>query len=61
MEESMEFEFKQTGCVYNWIGIICKDRTKCETCGWNPTVEEKRKETVIEKYGEVLRCGLGRV
>lgn len=32
-------------CVYN-REIGCK-RRKCSTCGWNPTVEAKRKEALI--------------
>lgn len=59
MEETREFELRQTGCVYRYRGVICKDKTKCETCGWNPCVEEKRKETVRENYKEIL-YGMGR-
>ena len=61
MEETREFELRQTGCIYRYRGVICKNKNVCETCGWNPSVEEKRKEAVREKYGEVLKRGLGRV
>ncbi len=48
-----------TGCTYRRRGVICQDKTKCDKCGWNPAVEQKRKEIVRERYKEILH-GLGR-
>ena len=34
---------KALQCPYNaWVK--CPEKMKCEQCGWNPIVEEKRKE-----------------
>lgn len=60
MDWTNEQELRVTGCTYHYRGVICKDKTKCDNCGWSPRVEEKRKEIVTERYKEVLR-GLGSV
>lgn len=31
-------------CIYN-MAVMC-DLQKCSTCGWNPKVEQKRKEAL---------------
>ena len=31
-------------CIYN-IAVSCRHH-KCSTCGWNPKVEQKRKEAL---------------
>jgi hypothetical protein len=55
-----DMELRETGCVYNWRGIICKDRSKCEKCGWAPAVELERKAK-FRKWCEENRNELGRV
>ena len=35
---------KERQCVFN-PGVLCEDN-KCQNCGWNPAVEEKRKEAL---------------
>lgn len=60
MDWTNEQELRHTGCIYRYRGVICKDKTKCDNSGWNPRVEEKRKEIVRERYKEVLH-GLGSV
>ena len=30
-------------CSFNH-GVICEDKDACPNCGWNPDVEERRKE-----------------
>ena len=31
--------------------VICTEHHKCENCGWNPKVAEKRQRLVREAYG----------
>ena len=37
--------WKETPCIHN-DGVVC-DVHNCETCGWNPDVEKKRKEAIM--------------
>lgn len=39
---------KEFVCIYN-TSIDCFIHTKCETCGWNPEVEAKRKQEILAK------------
>lgn len=45
----------QSGCKFNG-NIDCVWHVKCEKCGWNPEVEEKRKrkmkKTIAKKSGK---------
>ena len=44
-----EQDLMETGCIFRWRTIQCKDHTKCETCGWNPSVEAERKRKAAER------------
>lgn len=35
-------------CYYN-SEVLCSNR-ECENCGWNPIVEQQRKEALYEEY-----------
>ena len=47
-----EEEIYETGCTYNPRGVCCTMRNKCGSCGWNPSVAEKRKEAFRQKCAE---------
>ena len=32
-------------------GVLCVSTGACHRCGWNPDVEEKRKEKIREELG----------
>ena len=40
---------KEIPCEYN-EGVFCITRN-CDTCGWNPEVEKKRKERLEKEHG----------
>ena len=40
-------------CVWR-TSILCGDHSKCGSCGWNPKVEERRKEQ-FRKSGKVIK------
>lgn len=44
----MNNEYDYMLCVFN-RRIDCSAHDKCENCGWNPVVEQKRKEAIREK------------
>lgn len=52
-------ELRLTGCVYHYRGVICRSKLKCDTCGWNPVVEEKRKEEFRKSYWKERQYGMG--
>lgn len=31
------------------LGVICMNKLRCGSCGWNPDVETKRKQKLKEK------------
>ena len=41
-------------CRYN-EGVCC-DSMNCDNCGWNPVVEERRKESLYERQTENQQC-----
>lgn len=43
-----EKESQDDRCGFNY-GIICLDHSKCEKCGWNPTVSDARREKLREE------------
>ena len=46
--EDTSVYFKDTGCKFDPIGVICKFKNTCGSCGWNPTVAERRKAKIRE-------------
>ncbi len=38
-----KYRDQRTYCPHNAY-VVCDDKTKCATCGWNPDVEKARKE-----------------
>ena len=44
-KEFKKFEAKQS-CPHN-LGVICSDHYSCFKCGWNPAVEQRRKEVMV--------------
>jgi len=36
-------------CIHNW-GVDCKGTSRCEKCGWNPVVEQTRKEKIRAEF-----------
>ncbi len=46
MDEKISYRFS---CVHN-IGVECYKKNKCDKCGWNPQIAEKRKEKAQAKY-----------
>lgn len=47
-KESEEFIL----CHYNQ-GVVCR-QAKCESCGWNPMVSERRSEKILQKFKEAM-------
>lgn len=42
-------------CIYN-DGVICKNKSQCYRCGWNPKVARRRAaETRIELVNDLPR------
>lgn len=38
-------------CKFNvWIDCTQRDKKKCEYCGWNPNVDQKRSAKVKKQY-----------
>lgn len=35
--------------------VICSNHRKCNSCGWNPEVAEKRRAAVIEELKQKRR------
>lgn len=35
--------------------IVCLDHSKCSRCGWDPKVEEERRQSVLEEREEKRR------
>jgi len=35
-------------CNFN-MGVMCDDKARCKSCGWNPVVDEKRKAKTRER------------
>lgn len=41
-------EVLTTPCKYNPDAVMCNPNVhKCSTCGWNPSVEERRRKEII--------------
>lgn len=38
-------------CEFNRY-VDCEYHTHCDTCGWNPAVEEKRKKEIAERLSK---------
>lgn len=34
------------------LGVICEKKLNCDTCGWNPAVEARRKEKINERMAK---------
>lgn len=49
MDKIFEETKLRNPCKYN-IGVSCSER-ECKHCGWNPAVEQERKEKLREKFG----------
>lgn len=45
MDEKIEIINEDEICDYN-DGVACVNHTKCDRCGWCPTVEAERKERI---------------
>lgn len=44
MNESINREPWQDGCVFNPHGVVCKDKNRnCDSCGWYPAEAKRRK------------------
>lgn len=39
---------KSPWCAYN-SAVICPEKDKCKSCGWNPVVDAKRRPKVRER------------
>ena len=37
-----------SGCLYN-KAVMCDDKSKCRTCGWNPLVDSERRPKTRER------------
>ena len=44
-------------CYYN-IEVLCTDR-QCENCGWNPIVEQRRRDMLARQFPELETPGKG--
>lgn len=58
MDWTNETELRQTGCVYQYRGVLCQDKTKCSVCGWNPSVEAERKKYIRERRDKEMGWGV---
>lgn len=38
---------RRNGCIYRPGGVMCRKKTNCKMCGWNPEVEKVRKAELI--------------
>lgn len=41
-------------CKYqqNTLGVVCEKKLTCESCGWNPAVEARRKTKIKERMAK---------
>lgn len=43
------YQVYKDACVYRASGVICGKHEGCEVCGWNPEVEQSRKDKLAKK------------
>ena len=43
-------ELIETGCFYRMHTICCTNHTNCDNCGWNPKVDQMRRQK-LRTYG----------